>query len=239
MNSIRITTSQNIELEYELGSIGDRIVGYLIDGLIIIAYIIIIVFFFNFGGLGSSNLWLMLVLFLPVIFYSLISEIVLNGQSVGKKVMGTKVISLNGQQPTLSQYLLRWLFRLVDFSIMSGLIALVTVAVTDKKQRVGDLVAGTTVVKTKRRTDFSQTFYSPIPDNQYQVAYPEVINLRDSDIQLLKEVVISVRRSGNSFLTLQAQEKIEKVLNIKSREREPIDFLQKVLADYNHVTAAM
>jgi uncharacterized RDD family membrane protein YckC len=239
MNTISITTSQNIEIEYELASIGDRIVAYLIDGLIIIAYVVIVMLTLNFGVISSSNLWIFFLLFLPVMFYSLINEIVFNGQSVGKKAMSTKVISLNGEQPTLSQYLLRWLFRLVDFSVLTGLIALVTVALTEKKQRVGDLVAGTTVVKTKRRTGFDQTFYAPTAPTDYVVTYPEVINLRDTDIQLVKEVILSVQRSGNSFVSLQAQQKIEKVLNIKSRDPEPIYFLNRVLADYNHLTATL
>jgi hypothetical protein len=163
----------------------------------------------------------------------------LNGQSPGKRVMNIKVISLNGLQPSFGQYLNRWLFRLIDFSFSSGLVALIMVAVTEKKQRLGDLVAGTILVKTKLRTQLHQTIYQPFSTDAYQVTYPEVINLKDHDMQLIKEVIITVSRTGNSMLALQAQQKIEQVLHIYSKETAPITFLQVILTDYNYVTAQL
>lgn len=239
MNNISITTSQNIELEYELASVGDRVVGRIIDLLIIGAYAILVILLFSFSSNSGSgpNFLLIFVLLLPVIFYDLILEMWLNGQSVGKRVMSIKVISLTGEQPSFGQYLLRWLFRIIDFSLLSGLVALITVAVSEKKQRLGDMVAGTVLVKTKPRTVFQDTFYVPTEQPAYTVTYPEVSNLSDSDIQLVKEVLTTVYRSGNPFLALQAQEKIEEVLNIKSRSSEPKVFLQTVLADYNYLTS--
>jgi uncharacterized RDD family membrane protein YckC len=242
MNSIRITTSQNIDLDYELGSLGDRIVGRIIDGAILVGYCILIFLTIGFSNIGSfidNNGWLIVLLILPVFFYDLLSEMLLNGQSVGKKIMGIKVISLSGNQPSFGQYLNRWVFRLVDFSFSFSLVALVMVAVTEKKQRLGDLVAGTVLVKTRSRTDFSQTIYQPVSTNSYQVTYPEVINLRDSDIQLIKEVLLTVNRSGRTILALQAQQKIEQFLNIYSREKEPVSFLQVILTDYNWLTSQL
>src|SRR5690554_4019555 len=119
MHTISITTSQNIEVEYDLGSLGDRIVGRIIDLLVLAAYVIILISvigFSNFGSFLDDNVWLVLCLFLPIVFYDLVCEVVFNGQSIGKRVMAIKVISLSGEQPAFSQYLIRWLFRLVDFS---------------------------------------------------------------------------------------------------------------------------
>lgn len=242
MNTISITTSQNIELEYDLGSVGDRILGKLIDLGILIAYGLVLLAIIAFSDLWKyfgSNYWMLLVLFLPVIFYDLVSEIILNGQSIGKRVMAIKVISLTGEQPTISQYIIRWLFRLVDFSFTSGLLALIMVAVSDKKQRLGDMVADTVVVKTKPRTDFNQTIYTPPPATSYTVIYPEVMNLRDTDIQLVREVITSVYKSRNMMLAWQAQEKVETVLRIKSKHQEPMDFLRCILSDYNYLTSQM
>ncbi len=68
MNTITITTPQNTEIEYELGSLGDRIVGAIIDWLIIIAYVIVIMATFVFGRLqnfsGTSQI-LLVVFALP------------------------------------------------------------------------------------------------------------------------------------------------------------------------------
>jgi uncharacterized RDD family membrane protein YckC len=241
MSTISITTTQNIELEYELGSLGDRIVGRLIDLVVAAAYLIIVFATIGFSNLGSffeNNVWIIILLMLPVVFYNLICEVALNGQSLGKKVMGIKVISLNGEQPALSQYLIRWLFRLVDFTF-GGLVALIIVAVTPKHQRLGDILAGTVVVKTKPKTQFSDTIFTPVQQSDYHVLYPEVINLKDSDIQLVKDVVISVYKSQNLVLAHQAKDRVEEVLGIKSQNPEPMDFLRTVLADYNYLTSQL
>src|SRR5437764_280738 len=137
MNTINITTSQNIELEFGLGSLGDRIVGAIVDWLIILAYIIILVVVINFINTRASGFQVLLfLLFLPIVFYDLLSEVLLNGQSFGKRVRGIKVMSLSGQQASFSQYLIRWVFRLIDFTITSNLLGLILVAATEKHQRL-------------------------------------------------------------------------------------------------------
>ncbi|MBI1780427.1 MAG: RDD family protein [Sphingobacteriales bacterium] len=158
MNTITIQTAQNIEVEYDVASLGDRIVGRIIDLLIQGAFVLIFMLIFFWGsfandaGNEASILIFFIVILLPVMFYDLLMEQFFNGQSIGKKVMKIKVISLDGGQPTFSQYLLRWLFRLVDFSLTGSLGALISVAASENKQRIGDMVAGTTLIKTIPRT---------------------------------------------------------------------------------------
>ena len=243
MNTINITTSQNIELEYDLGSLGDRIVGRILDFLVLIAYGIILFAIIGFGNAGrfiEKNVWLMLlVLAFPVVFYDLICEMLLNGQSLGKKIMGIKVISLNGEQASFSQYLIRWLFRIVDFSFSGSIVALVMVAASEKKQRLGDLVAGTVLVKTKPRIQIADTIFHAIHEDNYTVTYPEVINLRDQDVQLIKDILKSVSQTGNTMLAFHAQQKVEKVLNIRNKHNDSKSFLNAVLSDYNYITSRL
>ena len=105
MNTIRINTTQNIELEYELAGVGERIVAWLIDATIFIAYFIAVVSILSslstIDNFISKNPWLTIFLLVPFIFYNLFCDIVFNGQTMGKKVMKIKVISLNGNQPTV------------------------------------------------------------------------------------------------------------------------------------------
>jgi uncharacterized RDD family membrane protein YckC len=240
MNIISITTSQNIELEYELGSVGDRILGSIIDGIIKTAYAIFVMATFVFGNSRVfSGLYIVfiVILALPFVFYNLASELLLDGQSVGKKVMGIRVISLSGEQPSFSQYLNRWLFRLVDFTLSGNIIGVIMIAATEKKQRLGDLVAGTVLVKTTPRTQMNNFLFQPTDAATYSITYPEVINLKDRDVQLVKEIILSVMRTGNLVLATRAQHKIEEVLGIKSRHNDAISFLQSILADYNHLTS--
>ncbi len=235
MSNILITTPQNIELEYELGSVGDRIVAGLIDAAILLVYLIIVSLAFALNKFGGSSSQILLFVFsLPIFFYTLISELLMNGQTVGKNVMKIKIISLNGNQASFSQYLIRWLFRLIDLWITSYLLAIIMIAVSEKRQRLGDIVANTTLIKTTAKTTIHQTLYVPVAETNYRVTYPDVEHLKDSDIQLLKEVLINIKKSGNTMLALQAMRKIETTLNIKS-QHEPVTFLYAVLSDYNHL----
>ena len=242
MAVISITTTQNIELDYDLASLGERMVAAIIDLVILVGYFILIELFGTFSNnLYSSDVgWVaFFIIMLPVTFYSLLSETFLNGQTVGKRVMGIKVISLSGNQAAFSQYLIRWLFRLVDLWMSSFVLATIMVAATEKHQRLGDIVAGTTLVKTIPRTAVQQTLYMPVADTSYLANYPEVIQLSDSDMQLVKEVIINVQKSGNTSLALQTMNKIEDVLKIRSRHEDPVSFLYALLSDYNHLTSKM
>ena len=237
MAVIFITTTQNIELEYDLASLGERILGSLLDGLILFAYAIIVLLAFGRANFFGAEPWIIIfVIAIPFAFYDLTCEVFMNGQSIGKRVMKIKVISLDGGQPTLGQYIIRWVFRLIDFTLTSNMCAFITVAVSEKKQRVGDMVAGTTLIKTVPRTGFQHTMYVPTEQANYQLSFPEVINLSDQDMQLIKEVVNTVNRTGNTMLAVQAAQKIKDTLYIQS-DMEPLTFLQVVLADYNFSTS--
>lgn len=237
MSKIAVSTSQNIELEYDLGSLGDRIVAGLIDYGILLAYIIVISMSISFTKMHGTTLQIILfIAFFPIAFYSLLSELLLHGQSVGKRIMKLKVINISGEQASLGQYLIRWLFRFIDVWFFSGVVAIIVIATSNKRQRLGDLVAGTAVVKTKIRTTFNQTIYTPVFDDNYKVIYPEVIHLKDNDIQLIKEIILNVNINGNTMLALEAMRKIEKMLAIQS-QHEPRPFLETILSDYNYLAA--
>ncbi len=241
MNTIKISTTQNIELEYELAGLGERIVGRILDFVFIIAYGIVFLVIMGVGDFGriiNTNQWLLLIFFLPVIFYDLVCEVLFNGQSLGKRIMKIKVISIDGSQPSLGQYIIRWLFRLVDFSLTGSICALVSVAVSEKKQRVGDMVAGTTLIKTSPRTFFNQTIYAPTPEVNYTVSFPEVVNLTDADIQLIREVIVHISKTGNLYLAYPTAEKVKKLLNVQTN-LEASHFLNVVIADYNYLTAKL
>jgi len=239
MSTISITTPQNIEVEYDLASLGERVVGFILDRLIVIAYVVGMIMFIGFSDLKNfvqNNLWLTVFLVIPIFFYHVLCEVFLNGQSFGKRIMKMKVVSIRGNEPTLSQYLMRWIFRIVDFNLFSPTIALIVVAITKNNQRVGDLVAGTTLVKTIARTKLEDTLFVEEIGENYEPNYPEVVDLKDSDMQLIKEILNNIQKSGNTMLAVQAMYKIEQMIGIKSKH-EPVTFLYTILLDYNHLTS--
>jgi uncharacterized RDD family membrane protein YckC len=242
MNTIRINTTQNIELEYELAGAGERIVAWLIDVVIFIAYFIVVSVIINAtAGIDNfvrNNPWLSFLFLIPFVFYNLFCDTIFNGQTVGKKVMSIKVVSLNGNQPSVGQYMIRWLFRLIDIYTFNGLPAFICVIASEKKQRIGDMVAGTTLIKTSPRTVFQQTIYAPTPDVNYTVSFPEVVNLSDADVQLIREVQMHILKTGNLYLAYPTAEKIKNLLHVQTN-LEAAHFLNVVIADYNHLTSKL
>src|SRR5690349_7662359 len=117
MLNIKLDTGFNIEVEFSIPAFFKRMLAWIIDGVIIVAYYIVLSRIFNefMGMTWAEHGWLVVLFGLPPLLYHLLCEVFLNGQSIGKKVMRIKVISADGGQPSVSQYLIRWLFRTVDF----------------------------------------------------------------------------------------------------------------------------
>lgn len=238
MANIEIDTSQNVHLELEPGSLGDRILGRIVDGLVLGAYMVLAGIIVSMTGStesgGMAVAFIFLLLALPIMFYDLVLEMAFNGQSVGKKVMDLRVVSLDGQRPTLGQYLIRWLFRLVDFSLSFSLCALICVASSRKRQRLGDRVAGTAVVKITPRVTLQQTLYRPVQED-YAVQYPQAGRLREDEVQLIKEVLQHYQRTGNLILIDEAAGRVAEVLQVPP-PGAPFQFLDTVLTDYNYLS---
>ncbi|HSJ12595.1 MAG TPA: RDD family protein, partial [Gillisia sp.] len=144
MDNYQIETAQNIGIKQNVAGIGDRILAFIIDALILIGYAILASFGIAGLGLDGGQLWVYyLIIGLPVFLYHLIWEIFNNGKSPGKAALNIKVARLDGSRPGFGQYIIRWLLRLIDISISSGGVAIVTILLNGKGQRLGDLAAGT------------------------------------------------------------------------------------------------
>ncbi|WP_447640931.1 MULTISPECIES: RDD family protein [Chitinophagaceae] len=240
MNTYSLDTTQNIAIEYPLAGVGDRVLASILDMLIWIAYYFIVIFvFIVWGSANNSNsFWvvLMIIFFLPLMFYNLASEIFMNGQTFGKKAMKIRVMNMNGGNPTYSQYFIRWLMRLVDMFIGSGLVAFVAVTASQKNQRLGDLAAGTIVVKTNVRQSVETSIEQlQTVTTDYIPKYPEVEQLDHSDIALVKDVINAVNQTNNSMIALELANKIEQKTGAKRGTAEPMTFLYNVLSDYQHL----
>jgi len=236
MEIITIHTAQNIDIEYEIGGLGERILARIIDVAIFIPFLILLMFLASSLSETGSVIYL-IVLVIIFTFYDLFCEVFFNGQSFGKKVMKIRVISLDGARPKFSQYLLRWLFRLIDFSLTASICALITAAVTKNGQRVGDLVAGTALIRTSPRTNFNNLVFVP-SDDTYEPIFNQVTDLKDNDIALIREVIDNYLRTGNNELVYNMADRIRKHLSISlPPNMNSMQFLQTIIKDYSHITA--
>ena len=230
MSTITIPTTQNIELEYPIATVGDRIAATILDLALQLGYIIALRYLFTLADVNvGTEIWILLLL--PIMLYSLISEIFFNGQSIGKRILKIQVIHLEGRSPSLSQYLLRWLIRPVDVLFLNGLVALISISVSKLSQRLGDLVAGTTVIKLNLVTAFGETIFAEIEEG-YQMVFPQISMLTDRDMSILKEVLdLGVKGSDRDMLT-RLSSKVKEVTGIET-DLPDKEFLETVLKDYN------
>ncbi|UPT69749.1 MAG: RDD family protein [Flavobacterium sp. JAD_PAG50586_2] len=247
MTQLSINTTQNVVINFSSASVGERIGAYFIDLLIKVAYGIVIfyVFFYTFG-INSiveqldrwSQIAIYLIFALPVIIYSIVQESLLEGQTFGKKLLKIKVVKIDGYQASFGDYLIRWLFRVIDISMASGMIGLITMIVNKKTQRLGDISAGTAVITLKNKINISHTILEDIGE-EYKPKYPLVIKLSDNDARIIKETFQAVMRKPDAEILNKLTRKIEEVTGIKNDLDSQKEFIQTVLKDYNYYTQSM
>lgn len=260
MSLIKIATIFNIDLEFEITEIHKRIFAYLIDFIILVLYFISMKYLY-YGGVSSDTTVLesrmgldIITISFPMLVYSLVTEIAMHGQTVGKKLLNIRVLSLDGGEPSLSQYLLRWIFRAFEWpfffgyvvftgeTIFSyatvtaflGIVVVIIIAISKKNQRLGDFAANTVVVNTVSPFSVNDTVFMEIDNENYKVKFPEVLRLSDRDINTIKNIINLFHRENNTETCNRVALKVEEVLNIKT-DMYAIDFLEKLLADYNYL----
>src|SRR6476620_4694674 len=244
MDKIKVPTSFNIELEFELADVMRRFFGWLIDFIVQIAYLMVVSEMLENYLAGTKNTdnslpfmynlsSVEMLLYVPVLLYHLMSELLLNGQSIGKKIVGVRVISASGNRPSVYQFLLRWLIRPFD-TYFFLLPALISMLVSKKTQRLGDLAAGTLVIKTRVKSSISNTVFFELEDT-YQPRYTNVLRLSDRDMNIIKTILDTSRKQNNYSLAERTSDKIRTALNI-SEHQDPVEFLETILKDYNYLS---
>jgi uncharacterized RDD family membrane protein YckC len=238
MDNFQIETAQNVNILQNVAGVGDRILAYLLDSLIMGFYVFIIILVFTNVNLSDDYFMIVgLTIGLPLFLYHLLWEMLWNGRSPGKAIMNLRVVKTDGSKPAFSNYLLRWLLRIIDITATSGGLALVTILLNGKGQRLGDMAAVTTVITEKQVVNFSQTILTDLPEN-YQPTYPQVTVFSDSEIQTIKNIFAEARYNSNHNVILKLAIKVADVMEIKFEET-PIKFVDTVIKDYNHFTQNM
>ncbi len=245
MQTIEITTTQNVTIEYELSGLRERFFALLID-VIIECFIWLALVFLTISardGLGGE-FWSGFVSTFPfwfTILYPFLCEAFLDGQTLGKRSQNIKVIRIDGKLISLSDLFLRAIFMLVDFIMTLGGLGALLILTTERRQRLGDMAAGTISIKltnSTRRFNLQDILSINSLEN-YTPQYPEVKRLSEDDMLFIKSVIQRYQNYPNA-----AQEEavralfthLQTVLELPNlplqRPQGMIEFFKTLIKDY-------
>ena len=214
--------------------------AYLVDLVIQIAYFIIVAFILLnniFNNPDYSTSIALLLISLPIMFYSLVCESTMEGQTFGKKLLKIKVVKIDGYQAGFFDYFVRWIFAIVDIQMgfIPGVIAMVS---TKHTQRLGDLAAGTAVISEKSKYNISHTILMEITeDYKPYFSRNQMILFSDNDIRIIKENFELTNKSKNAVLLKKIAEKIYDVTKLTDKFESDKKLIETFLKDYNYYTA--
>jgi uncharacterized RDD family membrane protein YckC len=200
------------------------------------------------------------ILMFPALFYSLWTEYFFNGQTFGKLICRIRVVKINGYRAGFTEYFTRWVFRLVDFwtgifllfflipvfgdeagvvisgilLMLSGFLAFFLIIRTKNSQRLGDIVAGTTVLKLKEKHSIGITILEELKET-YQPTYSQVLRLTDNDARIIKDT-FTIALKNKDFATLsRLKNRLETVMEVQTNQSDS-EFIDTVMKDFNYYT---
>jgi uncharacterized RDD family membrane protein YckC len=204
---ITINTAEDVDLNYEIAGPGSRIAAGLIDLSIIWTIVFsLILFFVATGGISLSLsefidgripaqvsegvLTLIFgAIFILNIAYFIFFEKLRNGQTIGKRAIGLRVVNDNGQILGFSESVIRNIARIVDFIPGPYFVGLVSVLISSKGQRLGDLIAGTIVIKSENFSMPLEPFlgmsYSNLENTVYNFQQEDLSRIGPRGFQIL------------------------------------------------------
>lgn len=241
MASIDLTTPQNVTITYELASLGDRILAQLIDVVIVLGgyYFLLFLFIIGFDAGSDGMLMAMLVFILPLacfLGYHFLFELLRHGQSWGKQMMGLQVVRLDGEDPQPADFLLRSLFYFTDLLASGGILGALLISATPNHQRLGDMTAGTGVIKTKVPIRFGLSDILRISSlENYEPSYAAVKQFNEADMLLIKNALVRYERypnDANRLLIKDLAARLAHQLEVGKTHTDAVTFLQTLIKDY-------
>ena len=211
---LSIDTPENVACDYQVSGIGTRFLAAMVDTLIIVVLQVVVnlaVLLIATQLMGSLDDWdsgpigWLVALFGLIAFaflwgYYVFFEVLWNGQSPGKRWVGLRVIRADGTPITFVESLVRNLVRIIDFLPAYYGIGVVTMFINAQSRRLGDLAAGTLVVRDRGDLTLESLAVKPMPLRASAVASAAgvelpVARLTNQDIQMAEDFL----RRRNQF----------------------------------------
>lgn len=234
MTDNEIITGQYVRIEQTPASIKLRLLAWLVDAALLVGFVMVWVYAIDHLTYRPSEATFILVVMLPVLLYQPVCETLSGGQTLGKYLLRTRVVRTDGSQPSVAAFLLRWLIEPVDWLFFGG-VAAFSMLVTPRRQRIGDLAAGTMVIRMATYSEirvrldefaFVRDDYEPTYDAARQLTAEQA----DRIARTLADASSSRRqRISQLSAELHRQLKIEQAMPPR-HER----FLTTLLSDYRY-----
>ena len=230
---ISIRTAQHVNIAYQPAGLVNRIGATLID-LAFLGGIYILCF--TLASLSSifRNTTTAIILLVILMCYHFVCEYFFHGRGLGTLTLHLRVVRLDGRKLSFWNCLLRWILRLVDISASMGILAMLSIIISSKMQRLGDLAAGTTVIHEKKDTDLRRLSFFETPES-YQPTFPQIAMLSDKDMAIVREVFREFEKNKEYKLLEPLSAKIKELTGIETHMNN-LQFIQTILTDYIHLT---
>lgn len=241
MKTIDIRTTQNVTIEYQLATLGERFLAFLVDLVLVLgAYLALLYLLISAAGESLTSVsYQVFAFFLPVglfVLYSFVSELIWQGQTAGKRLFNLKVMRIDGGDPALGDYLLRAVFHLPDTLLSGGVLGALLISSTPRRQRLGDMTAHTAVIKSSISSEFYLEAILNISTREdYEPRYPAVQQFAEEDMLLVKAALSRYQRFPNAAHD-EALDELLEVIRQRSglvpdgQARE--EFLRTLIRDY-------
>ncbi len=233
MANSTIVTGGFVRIEQTPASISDRIFAVLIDYGVCFCYAVGMIQLFIKLDLDVHSFVEFFLWVSPVLFYPLYMEVLNGGRTLGKMVMKTRVVMVDGTTPSIGAYLLRWLLIIADGPMICYL-GVLFVAVTKLNQRIGDLAAGTMVVKEGKYKNYRINLdeYDYLTKN-YKPTYPQADELTMAQSELISRV-LTLRDDSRPMRISELAGKIRSSFGINDVVQPDEEFLNTILQDYQY-----
>ncbi|MEL7247686.1 MAG: RDD family protein [Bacteroidota bacterium] len=241
MQTIDLQTTQNVTIEYELATLGERTLAIIIDlvvvsvGYFLLTLLVTAAFDITWSAF-QAGIFGFVVPLACFIIYNFLYELLSHGQSIGKKALGIQVVRLDGEEPVPADYLLRALFYFVDLLATIGILGGLLISSTPRRQRLGDMTAGTAVIKMRPTSRFGLSDILKISSlADYEPAYPEVRQFSEKDMLLIKNTIARYQQypnDANRRLVFELAKQLAQQLDAGEAYRNATEFLKTLIRDY-------
>jgi uncharacterized RDD family membrane protein YckC len=244
MAKIEVSTTQNVTIQYETAGFMWRCIAWLLDFAFYIAFLFLLsmifpklIVLFTFYTYSFWGILMIFFMYYSVfIILQLLIEKYTEGQTLGKKITGIKILSLDGNSMDLNKYIIRFVYNYIDIYFSFFSIGTILILMSEKNQRLGDMIANTTVIKLKPDRIVTLDDLQNLPDKEdYIPKYPQVTRYTDEEMLALKNLLMRYQQyQNNTYYTIlrNTVNKLKQQMNLEEVKLDDVTFLREIISEY-------